>query len=47
VGRRNDDQFVARWPARREFVRRDTSSTGLANLQPHAELIEPSADLDR
>ncbi len=35
------DQFVARWPAGIEFVRRGTSSTSLGPREPHQELLDP------
>ncbi len=37
------DQYVARWPARTEGVRRGTSATSVGEPEPHAELlIDPS-----
>jgi hypothetical protein len=33
------DQFVARWPANSEFVRRATSPTSLGDPEPHHELL--------
>jgi Pyridoxamine 5'-phosphate oxidase len=33
------DQFVTRWPARREFVRRGTSATSLGERQPYEDLL--------
>jgi hypothetical protein len=34
-----NDQFVCRWPAGVEFVRRGTSATSLGEPEPHAELL--------
>jgi hypothetical protein len=34
-----NDQYVTRWPARTEFVRRGTSATSLGPPEPHAELL--------
>jgi hypothetical protein len=39
-----NDQFVARWPARHEFVRRGTSATSVGDPEPHSEWIEPPGD---
>ncbi|MDQ4024584.1 MAG: pyridoxamine 5'-phosphate oxidase family protein [Actinomycetota bacterium] len=33
------DQYVARWPDGREFVRRGTSATSLGPPEPHRELL--------
>jgi hypothetical protein len=33
------DQFVSRWPDRREFVRRGTSATALGDPQPYRDLL--------
>ncbi len=33
------DQFVTRWPDKREFVRRGTSATALGDPEPHSELL--------
>ncbi|MGH8979772.1 MAG: pyridoxamine 5'-phosphate oxidase family protein [Acidimicrobiales bacterium] len=33
------DQFVARWPSKREFVRRGTSATTLGDPQAHHEVL--------
>ena len=39
------DQYVARWPAGTEFVRRGTSATSVGEPEPHADLlIDRSAD---
>lgn len=35
------DQFVARWPSRREFVRRGTSATTVGEPEPWHELLTP------
>jgi hypothetical protein len=34
-----NDQFVSRWPAREEFVRRGTSATSLGDPEPFSELL--------
>ncbi len=34
-----NDQFVTRWPARVEFVRRGTSATSLSDPEPFHELL--------
>ena len=34
-----NDQFVTRWPARREFVRRGTSETSVGDPEPFSELL--------
>jgi hypothetical protein len=34
-----NDQFVSRWPGRREFVRRGTSATSVGDPEPFAELL--------
>ena len=34
-----NDQFVSRWPARTELVRRGTSATSLGDPEPFSELI--------
>jgi hypothetical protein len=34
-----NDQFVTRWPARREFVRRGTSATSVGDPEPITELL--------
>lgn len=34
-----NDQFVTRWPAGIEFVRRGTSATSLGEAEPHQELL--------
>jgi hypothetical protein len=36
---RSGDQFVTRWPARREFVRRGTTDTSLGGPEPYAEFL--------
>jgi hypothetical protein len=36
---KSGDQFVTRWPDRREFVRRGTSDTSLGDAQPYHELL--------
>lgn len=36
------DQFVAMWPPGREFVRRNTSATSVADPEPYADLIQPA-----
>lgn len=36
------DQFVARWPDKREFVRRGTSPTSLGDPEPHHEVLAES-----
>lgn len=33
------DQFVTRWPGKREFVRRGTSPTSLGEPEPYADLL--------
>ena len=33
------DQYVTRWPAGREFVRRGTSATSVGDPEPHHELL--------
>ena len=33
------DQFVTRWPSRREFVRRGTSATSLNDPEPYRDLL--------
>jgi hypothetical protein len=33
------DQYVARWPAGDEFVRRGTSATSVGGPQPHRDLL--------
>jgi len=33
------DQFVTRWPSRREFVRRGTSATSLGDPEPYRDLL--------
>jgi hypothetical protein len=33
------DQFVTRWPVKREFVRRGTSATSLGDPEPHHDLL--------
>jgi hypothetical protein len=38
-----NDQFVVRWPARIEFVRRGTSATSLGERQPMSEFFSDSA----
>lgn len=38
------DQFVARWPANREFVRRGDGGTALRDPTPHEELLDPPFD---
>jgi hypothetical protein len=38
-----NDQFVARWPAGVEFVRRGTSATSMGDPEPHAELLAERA----
>src|SRR5262245_31371776 len=35
----NGDQYVVRWPAGREFVRRGTSATSVGDPEPHSELL--------
>lgn len=35
-----NDQFVTRWPAAQEFVRRGTSATSLGERQPFNELLD-------
>jgi hypothetical protein len=37
------DQFVARWPSNREFVRRGTSATTVGVAEPYRDLLNPSA----
>lgn len=34
------DQFIARWPANEEFVRRGTTATTLGPPQPHHEFLD-------
>ena len=34
-----NDQFVTRWPSRREFVRRGTSATSVGDPEPFSELL--------
>ena len=34
-----NDQFVTRWPRRREFVRRGTSATSVGDPEPFSELL--------
>lgn len=36
------DQFVARWPSGREFVRRGTTATSLGDPEPYADLLTRS-----
>lgn len=36
-----NDQYVTRWPARKEFVRRGTSATSLGDPEPYASLLVP------
>ena len=36
-----NDQFVARWPERTEFVRRGTSATSLGDPEPTSDLLAP------
>jgi hypothetical protein len=36
---RNGDQYVARWPAGIEFVRRETSPTSVGEPQPILDLL--------
>ena len=36
---RSGDQFVTRWPDRREFVRRGTTDTSLGGPEPYADLL--------
>jgi hypothetical protein len=36
---RNGDQYVARWPAGIEFVRRETSPTSVGEPQPIVDLL--------
>lgn len=38
------DQFVTRWPRRREFVRRGTSATSLGEPQPYHDLLTDRDD---
>ena len=33
------DQFVTRWPSRREYVRRGTSATSLGDPEPYRDLL--------
>lgn len=33
------DQFITRWPGKREFVRRGTSDTSLGDPQPYQDLL--------
>jgi hypothetical protein len=33
------DQFVTRWPSKREYVRRGTSATSLGNPEPYQDLL--------
>jgi hypothetical protein len=35
------DQFVARWPAGEEFVRRGTSATSVGTREPFSDLLRP------
>jgi hypothetical protein len=35
----SNDQFVTRWPHRREFVRRGTSATSVGDPEPYSELL--------
>lgn len=35
----NGDQYVARWPSRTEFVRRETSATSVGPPEPVADLF--------
>jgi pyridoxamine 5'-phosphate oxidase-like protein len=35
------DQFVTRWPSKREFVRRGTSATSLGDPEPYRDLLAP------
>ena len=37
--RPNGDQLVARWPARTEVIRRETSATSVGPLEPHPEFF--------
>ena len=39
-----NDQFVTRWPAMLEFVRRGTSATSLGPPQSFTDLLEPRRD---
>ena len=34
------DQYVARWPSRTEFVRRETSATSVGSPEPVADLFD-------
>jgi hypothetical protein len=34
------DQYVARWPGRTEFVRRETSATSVGRPEPVADLFD-------
>lgn len=39
------DQFIARWPAGTEFVRRGTSATSVGGPEPYGDLLtDPAAD---
>jgi hypothetical protein len=35
------DQYVARWPSRTEFVRRETSPTSVGHAEPVVDLFQP------
>ncbi|TCC52770.1 hypothetical protein E0H75_03205 [Kribbella capetownensis] len=37
------DQFVTRWPAGREFVRRGTGATTVGEPEPYQDLLDPSS----
>jgi hypothetical protein len=39
-----NDQFVTRWPAAQEFVRRGTSATSLADPEPFAAFLDHGGD---
>jgi Pyridoxamine 5'-phosphate oxidase len=38
------DQYVARWPAGTEFVRRETSPTSVGHAEPVVDLFHPNND---
>lgn len=41
---KSGDQFVTRWPGKREFVRRGTSDTSLGDPQPYQDLLAGPAE---
>jgi hypothetical protein len=36
------DQFVTRWPGKREYLRRGTSATSLGDPEPYQDLLAGS-----